>query len=195
VVLYPRAQAPKKSHEATGCSADTELVTVSVIARLALWFFLLFGGAAVGLWLDTRCFPRLVVSPLFHLLALVPGVAILWLVVRVSRITGRWLARHGREGELPRLETNRLVTTGPYACMRHPMHLGLLFFPMALALLLGSPSFVFMVAPAEMLLMVLLIRLLEEPEARRKFGDAYDAYRQRVPMFSIRPDCLRRLLI
>ncbi|MGA7979950.1 MAG: isoprenylcysteine carboxylmethyltransferase family protein [Chromatiaceae bacterium] len=165
-----------------------------MIVRLALWFLLLFGGAAVGLWLDARYFPRLLVSPWFHLLAFAPGVAILWLVVRVSRNTGRWLARHGREGELPRLETNRLVTTGPYACMRHPMHLGLLFFPLAVALLLGSPSFAFMVAPVEMLLIVLLIRLLEEPEARRKFGDPYAAYRRGVPMFSLRPDCLRRLL-
>jgi len=166
---------------------------VSVILRLALWFLLLFGGAVLGFWLDTRCFPRLLVSPLFHLLAFVPGALILSLVVCISRNTGRWLGRLGREGDLPRLETNRLVTTGPYACMRHPMHLGLLFFPLAVALLLGSPSFVLMVAPAEILLMVLLIRFLEEPEALRKFGDAYEAYRRAVPMFSFRPDCLRRL--
>jgi protein-S-isoprenylcysteine O-methyltransferase Ste14 len=170
-----------------------ERLAVSVILRLALWFLLLFGGAALGFWLDARYFHSLLVSPLFHSLAVVPGAVILWLVVRVSRHTGRWLARLGRGGDLPRLETNRLVTTGPYGCMRHPMHLGLLFFPLAVAFLVGSPSFVLMVAPAEMLLMVLLIRLLEEPEALRKLGDAYDVYRRAVPMFSLRPDCLRRL--
>jgi protein-S-isoprenylcysteine O-methyltransferase Ste14 len=170
------------------------LLAVSVILRLSLWFVFLFGGAALGFWLDTRYFPRLLASPFFHLLAFVPGAVVLWLVVRVSRNTGRWLGQFGREGDLPRLETNRLVTTGPYGCMRHPMHLGLLLFPLTVALLLGSPSFVVIVAPAEMLLMVVLVRFVEEAEARRKFGDAYDAYCRTVPMFSLRPDCLRRLL-
>lgn len=44
-----------------------------------------------------------------------------------------------------------------------------------------------------MLLVVLLIRFLEESEALRKLGDAYQAYRRAVPMFSLRRDCLRRL--
>jgi len=38
---------------------------------------------------------------------------------------------HGRvvKAIFPRLETNKLVSTGVYDCMRHPMHFGLLFFP------------------------------------------------------------------
>ncbi|MEA3466849.1 MAG: hypothetical protein U9R57_01335 [Thermodesulfobacteriota bacterium] len=37
------------------------------------------------------------------------------------------MARGGRVGDLSRMETNCLVTTGLYRCMRHPMHLALLF--------------------------------------------------------------------
>ena len=122
------------------------------------------------------------------------GGPLLWLVMRISRNTGRLLARLGREGDLPRLETNKLVTEGIYATMRHPMHFGLLFFPLAIALTLGSPSFILIIAPLEMLLMIAMIKLIEEPEAIRKFGDAYRDYQKRVPMFSLRPESLRQLL-
>jgi len=78
--------------------------------------------------------------------------------------------------------------------MRHPMHFGLLFFPWSLALILGSPAFIAIVAPLEMLFMIVMIKLVEEPEALRKFGQAYQEYRARVPMFNLRPPCLRQLL-
>jgi len=92
------------------------------------------------------------------------------------------------------METNRLVTTGPYACMRHPMHLGLLLLPWAVALMIGSPSFLLFIAPMEMVAMVAMILTLEEPEALQKFGVPYVAYCHRVPAFNLRPSCLRRLL-
>jgi protein-S-isoprenylcysteine O-methyltransferase Ste14 len=43
-------------------------------------------------------------------------------------------------------------------------------------------------------LMVILILTLEEREVSRKFGEDYQAYRQQVPPFNLRPDCLRRLV-
>ena len=92
------------------------------------------------------------------------------------------------------METNRLVTSGPYGCMRHPMHLGLMLFPWAVALIIGSLSFVLYIAPLEMVLMVILILTVEEREVSHKFGEAYQAYRRQVPPFNLRPDCLRRLL-
>ena len=78
--------------------------------------------------------------------------------------------------------------------MRHPMHFGLLFFPWSLALILGSPTFILIIAPLEMAFMVAMIKLAEEPEAIRKFGDAYRQYQQQVPMFSLRRVCLRQLV-
>ena len=164
-----------------------------MIARLIVWFVMLIGGGALGLWLDTRWFPQLMRSIPFHLVTLVLGALLLNLVLRASRNTGRWLARHGREGEVPRMETNRLVRSGIYGCMRHPMHLGLLLFPLAVALILGSPSFIMLIAPLEMLFMLVMIKVVEEPEALRKFGDSYRLYQQEVPMFSLHPDCLREL--
>jgi len=162
--------------------------------RMLIWILMLIGGGALGVWLDLRWFRALFLNPFFHLLTLVAGIFLLRLVMRASRYTGRLLARLGREGELPRMETNQLVTTDVYACMRHPMHFGLLFFPWSAALMLGSPAFILIIAPLEMLFIMMMIKLVEEPEAIRKFGDAYREYQQRVPMFSLRPECWRKIL-
>lgn len=161
--------------------------------RIIIWVVMLIGGGWLGFWLDGRWFHAWLVNPIFHVATLIVGALLLRLVMRSSRYTGRLLARMGREGDVPRMETNKLVTTGIYACMRHPMHLGLLFFPWSGALILGSLSFILFIAPLEMLFMVLMIKLVEEPEAIRKFGDAYREYQKRVPMFSLRLSCLRQL--
>lgn len=162
--------------------------------RILIWVLMLIGGGALSIWLDWRWLNKLFVNPVFHLASLVVGILLLRLVMRVSRYTGRLLASMGREGELPRMDTNKLVTTGIYSCMRHPMHLGLLFFPWSVALILGSPSFILVIAPLEMLFMLAMIKFVEEPEAIGKFGDAYREYRKEVPMFNFRPSCWRQML-
>jgi len=168
-----------------------------MIARILMWVVFIIGGGALGLWLDTQwAWARtLLLNPWWHLLTLVVGALILWAVLRTSRYTGRLLANLGREGnDVPRMDTNKLVITDIYQCMRHPMHLGLMFFPLSIALILGSPSFIFIIAPLEMLLIVILIKLIEEREAVAKFGDDYRAYMRTTPMFSLRPDCIRQML-
>ena len=164
------------------------------MVRILIWIVMLVGGGWLSIWLDSCWFHSLFVSLPFHLATLALGALLLRFVLQASRYTGRLLARMGREGEIPRMETNKLVTADVYGCMRHPMHLGLLFFPWAVALLLGSPSFFLFIAPLEMLFMVLMIKLVEEPEAIRKFSAAYREYQKQVPMFNLRPSCLRRLV-
>jgi len=164
------------------------------MARFLIWFVFLIGGAALGIFLDLRWFPALWHSLWFHMVTAIPGVLLLRLVMLISRNTGKYLARKGREGDLPRMQTNRLVTDGMYGCMRHPMHLGLMLFPWSFALITGSLSFILLIAPAETLMILLLIRIVEEPGARKKFGKAYDEYMKKVPMFSFRKECLKLLL-
>jgi len=115
-------------------------------------------------------------------------------VIRISKNTGRTLAKYGRKGKIKRMETNVLVRHGVYKYMRHPMHLGLLFFPLSIAFLIGSPSFILIIAPAEMIMMLLLIKYFEEPEAIKKFGNEYLEYKNQVPWFCFNLLCLKELL-
>ncbi len=163
------------------------------MVRIIIWLLLIIGGAILGFYLDSIFFPLMVRSIWFHLITLLLGGFLLSLVLIISRNTGRILAKYGREGDLPRMETNVLVKEGPYKYMRHPMHLGLFFFPLSIALILGSPAFVFFIAPAELIFMLIMVKLVEEPEAKRKFGEAYDQYVAKTPGFCLNPDCLKSL--
>jgi len=168
--------------------------TLSVVVRLLLWAVLLLGGTALSLWLDLRHFRELLFSPLYHLLTFPLGWFLMTMAFRAASAGGKALAKHGKSGpEVPRLETDRLVTEGIYAHMRHPMLFGLTLVPLAFALLIGSPSFILLVAPAEMLFIIVMVLTLEERECRRKFGQAYDAYAKKVPAVCLSPECLRML--
>jgi protein-S-isoprenylcysteine O-methyltransferase Ste14 len=144
---------------------------------------MLVGGSVAGLWLDIHIFNSWIMNPWFHVISFVIGLMIFKSVINSSRNTGRLLACLDRQGDLPRMETNILVTNGYYECMRHPMHFGLLLFPWAIAFIIGSLSFLLIIATLDMLIIVLLIKLVEEPQAARKFGNEYLRYREHVPVF------------
>lgn len=79
-----------------------------------------------------------------------------------------------------RKEGHRVIDTGPYGIVRHPIYSGgfLAFFATAVA---KASPFVFLVA-----LFITVVftckAFLEERFLREEFGESYDAYRQRVPM-------------
>jgi protein-S-isoprenylcysteine O-methyltransferase Ste14 len=74
---------------------------------------------------------------------------------------------------------NKLVTSGFFAFTRNPMYLGLIVFSLGAAVWFGrplmylAPLFVFMIANWAFI-------PFEEAKMRRQFGDAFDAYMQRV---------------
>jgi len=164
--------------------------SLSVVIRLFLWFVMIIGGAVYSLakdW-DIPLFSNI----LFHLVSAVLGIILLVLAFRAAANGGRELTK-GRVGNIPRMETNQLVTIGIYSCMRHPMLFGLTLLPLGWALLLGSPTFIMLVAPLEMLFIIVMVLIFEEMEVSKKFGDAYVRYRQKVPMVSFNVKCMKAL--
>jgi protein-S-isoprenylcysteine O-methyltransferase Ste14 len=161
---------------------------------MIIWVVMIFGGIAGGFFLDKFLFPYIHNNLLFHILSFIIGVVLLFIVLKVSKNTGRTLAKYGRQGDLPRMETNALVREGVYKYMRHPMHLGLLFFPLSVALLVGSPSFILIISPAEIIFMLVMIKFVEERQAIEKFGEEYREYMRRVSWFCFKPKCLKELL-
>ncbi len=69
--------------------------------RMVFWVLLLLGGALLGVGLDLRLFPGLLKNPVWHLASFLLGLWLLGRVRRAAAVTGRTLARYGREGELP----------------------------------------------------------------------------------------------
>lgn len=161
--------------------------------RILFWIVMIIGGAMFWLWLDYRLFYKWFTNSIFHAVSFICGIFLLKLLFNSSRNTGQLLARLGREGDLPWMETSKLVTEGHYAYMRHPMHLGLFLFPLAPAFLVDSISFIAIIDLLEIFFMIIMIKLIEEPQAVRKFGEAYLRYSEQVPMFSLDRECLMNL--
>ncbi len=165
-----------------------------MILRITMWVIMIFGGIAGGYYLDNILFPGIHSCILFHVISFLFGVGTMMLVLKISKNTGRTLAKYGRQGDMERMETNLLVREGAYKFMRHPMHLGLMLFPLSFAFLVGSPSFILIIVPAEIVLMLILIKTVEEKGAIKKFGKDYIDYMEQVPGFCFRPECLKELL-
>ena len=77
-----------------------------------------------------------------------------------------------------------LVTDGPYARVRHPQYAGLSL--VTVGMLVQWPTIVTLATWPLLLLVYWRLARREEREAEDRFGDAYRAYRARVPMFAPR---------
>lgn len=77
----------------------------------------------------------------------------------------------------------KLVTTGPYAYVRNPMLTGVFILLFGLGILFNSISLVFIFTPLFILLNVLELKAIEEPELEKRLGKEYLEYKKRTPMF------------
>jgi protein-S-isoprenylcysteine O-methyltransferase Ste14 len=83
-------------------------------------------------------------------------------------------------GNVVRKEGQRVVDTGPYALVRHPIFTGLILAATATVLAIATP--LAFVGLAVFILSLWRRAALEEAFLRQELGPAYDDYRRRVPM-------------
>lgn len=122
----------------------------------------------------------------------VPGLAIGWGLIAVGVMLWIWclvwFRRVGGGGTpVPFNPPPRLVTAGPYAWVRNPMLSGVFAFMFGLGFILHSVSMVFLWTPLFVVINVIELKKVEEPELERRFGTSYGDYKRRVPMFVPRP--------
>jgi protein-S-isoprenylcysteine O-methyltransferase Ste14 len=103
-----------------------------------------------------------------------------WCVVWFSKAKGT---------PVPFNPPRELVTGGPYAWSRNPMLTGVFAFLFGIGFLLHSVSMVFVWTPVFVIFNILELKLVEEPELERRFGEGYIEYRRCTPMFI--PKCAR----
>ncbi len=169
--------------------------TPSVIIRVLLWIIILIGGVYFGIKYDLIYFKSYFLNPFFHIISFLVGFILMKLSFHAAAIGGRELKKYGKEGDIPRLETNKLVTSGIFKCFRHPMLFGLSFIPLALALTIGSPTFILFIAPLEMIFILIMVLIFEEMECYKKFGKDYEIYKKKTPIFSKTLNCYKKLFI
>jgi len=139
---------------------------------------ILAGAALMTPWAERR----LPMQRLWHV-----GYAGAWLLVvlTLAGLLFTWWARiHlGRlwSGSVTRKEGHRVIDTGPYSLVRHPIYTGLIFALFATAIAAATMS---ALAGAALVASGLYLKArIEERFLTAELGaDAYGAYRRRVPM-------------
>lgn len=164
-----------------------------MIFRIIIWLIILLGGGYLGLYLDELWFKIVINDKIFHIISFIFGFFVLLFVLRIAINASKTRAKYGHTASVPKMQTNTFVNQGMYKYMRHPMYFGLLFLPMAIALILGSPTFILVIAPAEIILILILVRLFEEPLAFKKYGSDYKTYARYTPKFCFKKRCLNAL--
>lgn len=111
-------------------------------------------------------------------LIMLGGLLCGWCVMRFKRAKGT---------PVPFNPPTTLVVEGPYAWMRNPMVTGVFSALFGVGLVLHSISIVFVWTPLYILVHVIELKCVEEPELALRFGAAYAEYKRKVPMFIPRP--------
>jgi len=131
---------------------------------------------------DSKLKPLIWVVPYWHL-----HVAFQWLFVALCAggVAFAWWARiHlGRlwSGYVTHKEGHRVIDTGPYRIVRHPIYTGLIVSAIAMAAVKGTPLAV--LGCLSLIVAYLIKGKLEETWLREELGAAaYDDYSRRVPM-------------
>ena len=149
------------------------------------WGFFLFWA---GLWFSPQ--PRFILPLLSKFSVVFPflnlSTPIVHLVVFVPLfLSGAWLGIAGVRGTTLKVaethRANEIITSGVYSIIRHPQYLGGLIAHMGFTFLF-SAWFSLLSTPI-MVLLVFLISKKEEKELATEFGEQYQDYAKKVPMF------------
>ena len=161
---------------ATGSKRLRLLLTpVGLVVFFSMLLVVVFGS----LYMDRAIgFPKLLSGPIGTLI----GVVLLSLGLLVWAWCVVWFSK-AKGTPVPFNPPRELVTVGPYAWSRNPMLSGVFASLFGFGFLLHSVSMVFVWTPVFVILNVLELKLIEEPELERRFGESYIEYKRRVSMF------------
>jgi protein-S-isoprenylcysteine O-methyltransferase Ste14 len=159
----------------SGWKVKTLLTPVGFLFYLAVISLLVI----ISLWLDrTLHFPQIFPSSF----TLTPSIIItsiglllmLWSAVQFLRARGT---------PVPFNPPPKLVTTGLYKYVRNPMMTGQYIFLFGVGIFFNSISLIFIFTPAFIIITIIMLKFIEEPELKKRLGSDYIEYKKRVPMF------------
>jgi protein-S-isoprenylcysteine O-methyltransferase Ste14 len=151
------------------------LIPVGLVVFFGMLFLVVFGSIYMDRVLG---FPKLLPGAICTLIGMI--LLILGLVVWVWCVV--WFLK-AKGTPVPLNPPRELVTEGPYAWSRNPMLTGVFAFLFGIGFLLHSVTMVFVWTPVFIIFNILELKLVEEPELERRFGENYLEYKQSVPMF------------
>lgn len=101
------------------------------------------------------------------------------LLIQLWSLWTQWSIGGG--GPTPIVPTRKLITIGPYAYCRNPLHLGFLFYCFAFGNFLGNLTIGLVCIVLEIILILAYIKGIEEKELELRFGQEYLEYKKNTP--------------
>jgi protein-S-isoprenylcysteine O-methyltransferase Ste14 len=92
-------------------------------------------------------------------------------------------------------QSKKLVTTGLYNCCRNPMTFGYSLLPCGMGILFRSLTMTFLVPAFVFVVMIIWLKLWEEPRLERRFGQVYREYKRQTPFLVPRFNLLMKDLV
>ncbi len=156
-----------------------KLKLLVISAGAVFWYGLITLLVFTALWVNQFLPIQLLMSKPATLSISVPlltigGGLVLWKYYLFFRARG---------SPVPFMPPRSLVGRGLYAYIRNPMMLGYFTLLFGLGVLLNSFSLIFIFVPGFILGNVTYLKVIEEKEMEKKFGEQYLEYKTRVPMF------------
>jgi len=161
---------------ATG-SRKLRRILTPVVALSYILFATLF--VIVSLFADKMCgiprFPEPPADLYFSVPLIIAGLFLIgWSQFNFFKVKGT---------PVPFNPPPKLVTSGPYAYVRNPMLSGIFILLFGLGFALKSLSLLLIFTPLFILINVMEIKTVEEPELEMRLGKDYIEYRKKTPMF------------
>lgn len=97
----------------------------------------------------------------------------------------------GKGTPMPLNSTQKLVVEEPYSYCRNPLYFGLINFFFGISIVIGSISSLVMVLIFSVII-VSYIKLIEEKELEKRYGNDYLEYKKATPLLIPRFSSLRR---
>ncbi|MDD5614260.1 MAG: methyltransferase [Candidatus Omnitrophica bacterium] len=156
-------------------------MVVFIFVCIPLVLFILFFTLKIDSYFGIRPFIKIPYNIIAFFILSILGGLIVWR-------SYAYLVLIGEGSPCPQLGgTNKLVTCGPYALVRHPSVIGKLFGVIGLGCLFQATFFTFVVIPVLFAWSAFYNRFMQEKGCQKKFGQDYSNYRKNVPMFIPRP--------
>jgi protein-S-isoprenylcysteine O-methyltransferase Ste14 len=164
-------------------------MTLKHIKITMLWKFVFWPVVWLLIFLPALIWP-VSLDGAWLIVSRIAGVILFSLAMFLTSTGGRTLVRFGHRDSHETVWSDKFTEFGIFKCMRHPMHLGLGLFPLAIALISGLVWGIWGsgwgVASA-----LWFVVQIEEKDVLEKFGPVYTSYMQRVPPFSLKPGCIK----
>jgi protein-S-isoprenylcysteine O-methyltransferase Ste14 len=91
-----------------------------------------------------------------------------------------WQIVRGKGTPVPIVPTKHFLQNGPYRYVRNPMMLGYFLYFLGWAFLFNKAG-AFLAAVAVIAFLLAEVKIIEEPELEKRFGDAYREYKKETP--------------